>query len=346
MFSDYPNIFKNTRKQIGLGVSYMIPVVLVGGLFFAFYKLLGGASGGELALNLRAISNIGMELFVPVLAAYISYAIADRVGIAPGLICGALATSIGAGFLGGLVAGLLSGYITFFLVKKVKVPESIRTVWWMYIPVIVSLILGLLIIYVIGPPITALTNAITNWLTEMSTGNLILLGLILGAMQGVDFGGPINKIAFLFALGALEKDITIPMGLVMGASTVPSIGMCLATFFAPKLYSKQEQEFGKAALAIGVLSGFSEGAIPFAVNDVVRVMIATTLGSAVAGAMAGFFGLMIPAPGNGIIGMWLFNKPFHYVICTIVGALVCALTVNLLKKMSKRDVTVTDEAVS
>lgn len=337
--SEYGKLIKKTREHLMTGVSYMIPVVLAGAILIAINLILGqtfGISGAFLDF-LSSVGGVGMTLFVPILAAYVAYAIADRAGIAPGLIVGYMAYQAGAGFLGGMFVGLLAGYITYTL-KKIKLNKNLQPIMALaFYPLFSTFLTALVFHYLLEGPIVSLMTGLTNWLASMSGVAPIILGAILGAFIGFDFGGPFNKVAYTFAVGMLGQGILEPMGMVGPAISVAPIAMFLASVLAPKLYSEQEREAAKPALVLGLVT-ISEGAIPFAVVDPIRVILSSVVGSAVAGAVAGALGVGNNAPLGGVLILPVVTKPLGYLIALATGVIVMALMVNLLKGMKKEKI--------
>jgi PTS system fructose-specific IIC component len=292
-------------KHLMTGVSYMLPVVIAGGLAIALAFAIGGIYAGQQTGTLAwALSQIGggtaFQLFVAVLSAFIAFSIADRPGIAPGLIGGMLAQTLGAGFLGGIVSGFLAGYLTKLLADKIKLPatlEGLKPV--LILPFLSTIAVGLLMIYVIAPPVQALNHAMNDWLNGMRGTNALFLGMILGAMMAFDMGGPVNKAAYTFAVGLLASKIYTPMAAVIAAGMTPPLGLALAAILFKNRFDPEEREAGGPALVLG-LSFITEGAIPFAAKDPLHVIPATMLGSAVAGAISMTSGVQFLVPHGGI----------------------------------------------
>ena len=330
--------FKRIREHLMTGVSHMIPIVVIGGIFIAFAIALSGITPGKGAVVtqpfLKAILDIGSASFsvmVPVLAGYISYSIADRPGLAPGLVGGVLATNLKAGFLGGIIAGFIAGYIARW-VKSWKVPKSIKPIMPIFvIPIISALAVGLIMIFVIGTPIANLMTTMTNGLTAMSAGSAVVLALIMGAMIAFDMGGPVNKVAFLFASGLIASGIYTVMGPVAVAICVPPLGMGVATLLAPKKYTHTEKDAGSAALAMGLI-GITEGAIPFAAGDPIRVIPSIMVGSAVGAAVAAIGKVGDHAPHGGPIVLPIVDNRLMFIVAVLVGIAITAVMVNALKK--------------
>ncbi len=326
-------------KHLMNGVSYMIPLTVAGGLIIAISFIFGIKAFEQEGTLAAALMNIGggsaFALMVPILAAFIAFSIAEKPGLTPGLVGGMLASKIGAGFLGGIVAGFLAGYVAKWLKDNIKLPknlEGLKPV--LIIPFVSTLVVGLLMVYVIGTPVKAVMDALTGWLKGLSSGNAVVLGLLLGAMMAFDMGGPVNKAAYTFAVGLLGSEIYGPMAAVMAAGMTPPLGLWLATVLAPKKYTVEEREAGKAAAVLGI-SFITEGAIPFAAADPFRVIPAIMAGSAVTGALSMAFGATLRAPHGGIFVLPIPNAVGNlalYAVAIIVGTVITALLVNLLKK--------------
>lgn len=339
------NLLKNMRQHLMSGVSYMIPFVVAGGVLLALSVLLYGSAAvppkGTALNDLFNIGAAGLGLMVPILAGFIAFSMADRPGIAPGAIGGYLANQIGAGFLGGIIAGILAGIIVYYL-KKIKVPSIMRSVMPIFvIPLVGTFVVGGLMVWVIGTPVAAIMTGMKAWLQGLGTGNLVVLGIVLGAMIAFDMGGPINKVAYGFGVamvGTIDPatGMATPIALkIMAAIGVaictPPIGMGIATFLAPKKYTLEEREAGKAGILMGLI-GITEGAIPFAAADPFRVIPSIVVGSASGAVTAMILGAGNPAPWGGWIVLPVASNKFSYIIATLVGVAVTAILVNLFKK--------------
>ncbi|WP_373701022.1 PTS fructose transporter subunit IIC, partial [Neisseria dentiae] len=266
----------------------MLSLVVAGGLLIAMSFIFGinaFEEKGSLAAVLMETGKAAFGLMVPILAGYIAYSIADRPGLAPGLIGGALAVQLQSGFLGGIVAGFLAGYLALLLVKHIKLPvtmEALKPI--LIVPLISSLAVGLIMFYIVGEPVAQLFAAMNNFLTSMGTANAVLLGVIIGAMMCVDLGGPINKAAYTFSVGLLTTQNYFPMAAAMAGGMVPAIGIAIATMLAKRKFSESEVSAGKASFVLG-LCFISEGAIPFAARDPMRVIPCCIAGGALTGAL-------------------------------------------------------------
>ncbi len=327
----------NLKKHLLTGTSHMIPFIVAGGVLYSIAVMLNPSGAGApkaedgiLIYELAQIGNAGLKLFIPVLGAYIAYSIADKPGLAPGM-CGAwLAQSIDAGFLGGIAAGFIAGAIVYQL-KKIRLPISLKSLGSIFLyPLIGTFITGIIILGFIGPPLSILMDFLTEWLSKISDQGLIPLGAILGSMTAFDMGGPINKVSTLFAQTQVN---TLPylMGGVGVSICVPPIGMGIATLLSPKKYSDEEKQAGKAALLMGCV-GITEGAIPFAANDPIRVIPSICVGAAVGNITAFLLGVLNHAPWGGFIVLPVIEGKLYYIISILIGALITAFMVNLLKK--------------
>ncbi len=330
------------RGWLMTGVSYMIPFVAAGGLLIALAFLVGGYQVTDLsayedsglAALLFTIGGTAFQMLVPILAGFIAYAMADRPGLTPGIVGGLIASEIGAGFLGGLAAGLIAGGIVM-AIKKVPIPKFMRSLMpVVVIPLVATSLVGFLMIVVVGKPIAAAQGAMESWLGGLSGANAIFLGLLLGLMMGFDLGGPVNKVAYTFGIAALTSDNYTVMAAVMAAGMTPPLGLALATAVRKRLFTASEQENGKAAWVLGA-SFISEGAIPFAAADPLRVIPATMAGSAVTGALSMLFGSTLRAPHGGLWVIGLIGKPLQYLLAIAVGTAVTAAIVIVTKSLSR-----------
>jgi PTS system fructose-specific IIC component len=350
------------RLWLMTGVSYMLPFVAAGGILIALAFLIGGAQinqvvyGGEFeGRTYEAIANptdilsqagfagvlmylgaTAFSMLVPILAGYIAFGMADRMGIAPGVVGGLIAVAIGAGFLGGLVAGLLAGAVVMAL-KLIKPGQALQGIMRIVvIPLVGVFVTGFIMLVVVGQPIAAAQSGLTSWLEGLSGANAILLGLLLGAMMGFDLGGPVNKVAYLFGVGALASgDLTI-MAAVMAAGMVPPLGLALASVIRPKQFTPGERQAGKAAWLLGA-SFITEGAIPFAAADPLRVIPSTMIGGAVAGAVSMAFEATLRAPHGGIWVVGLIGNWPGFLVALLAGTAATCLAVVVLKAVGRSE---------
>ncbi|WP_040808822.1 PTS fructose transporter subunit IIABC [Nocardia concava] len=347
------------RQILLTGVSYMIPFVAAGGLLIALGFLLGGyeiagtaktivldnsltdlPAGGlptYLGAVLFQIGSLAFSFLVPALAGYIAYAIADRPGLAPGFTAGAVAVFVGAGFLGGLVGGLIAGFAALWI-AKLGVPQWARGLMpVVVIPLFASLIVGVIMFVLLGKPLAAITSGLTHWLNSLSGTSAILLGIILGLMMCFDLGGPVNKAAYSFAVAGLNVNDTASlkiMAAVMAAGMVPPLALALATTLRPKLFTTAERENGKAAWLLGA-SFISEGAIPFAAADPLRVLPSMMAGGAVTGALVMSFGTTLSAPHGGIFVFFAVGGIAGFLLALAAGTVVGAVCVTAAKQLRR-----------
>ena len=332
-------------KHLMTGVSHMLPVVVAGGLLIALSFVFGIEAFKEEGTMAAALMQIGgasaFALMIPVLSGFIAFSIADRPGLAPGLIGGMLASSTGAGFLGGIAAGFVAGYVAKFIADKVDIHESMAALKpILIIPLVASLITGLVMIYIVGGPVSAIMTALTEFLNSMGSANAILLGILLGAMMCFDLGGPVNKTAYTFGVGLLASQTYAPMAAIMAAGMVPALGMGLATFLAKSKFIDNEIEAGKASFVLG-LCFISEGAIPFAAEDPVRVIPCCMAGGAVTGALSMLFGAELLAPHGGLFVLLIpgaISPVLLYLGAIAAGTAVTGFSYAFIKKSDKKEV--------
>ncbi|GAA1193747.1 PTS fructose transporter subunit IIC [Prauserella alba] len=350
------------RQWLMTGVSYMIPFVAAGGILIAVAFLVGGAEiaavvdGGDfrgvhydgisdpadllgeagIAGVLFKVGSTAFDMLVPILSGFIAFGMADRPGIAPGIVGGLLASAIGAGFLGGLVSGLLAGFVVMGL-KRIKVPRGVAGVMpVVVIPLVACFVVGLLMLVVVGEPIAAAQSGMTDWLAGLSGGTAWLLGGLLGLMMAFDTGGPVNKVAYTFGIAALASGDTVIMAAVMAAGMTPPLGLALATVVRRRLFTRAERDAGKAAWLLG-LSFITEGAIPFAAADPLRVIPSLMAGSATTGALVVAFGATSPAPHGGIWVVGLVGSPLLYLVAVAAGMVVTCGCLVAVKSIGRRE---------
>jgi fructose PTS system EIIBC or EIIC component len=327
-------------KHLMTGVSYMLPLVVAGGLLIALAFAVGGldagAHEGTLAWALMKIGGgTAFQLYIPVLAAFIAYSIADRPGLTSGLIGGMLAMSLGAGFLGGIAAGFLAGYATKLMNDHIRLPsnlEGLKPV--LILPLLSTLAVGLIMIFVVGPPVTAVLNALTGWLNGMQATSALVLGALLGAMMAFDVGGPVNKAAYTFAVGLLASKVYGPMAAVMAAGMTPPLGLALAATLFKNRFTQEERDAAKAAAVLG-LSFVTEGAIPFAARDPLRVVPCLVAGSVVTGALSLAAHVQLMVPHGGVFVLLIphaVERLGLYVAAILAGTVVTAAALYLVKR--------------
>lgn len=337
-------------RHLLTGVSYMLPMVVAGGLCIALSFVFGIEAFKQQGTLAAALMQIGggsaFALMVPVLAGYIAFSIADRPGLTPGLIGGMLAVSTGAGFLGGIIAGFLAGYVAKAISSKLHLPQSMEALKpILIIPLVASLITGLAMIYIVGKPVAAIMEGLTHWLQAMGTANAVILGAILGAMMCTDMGGPVNKAAYAFGVALLSTQTYAPMAAIMAAGMVPPLAMGFATLVARNKFAQSEREGGKAALVLG-LCFISEGAIPFAARDPMRVLPCCIAGGALTGALSMFFGAKLMAPHGGLFVLLIpgaITPVVQYLVAIVAGTLLAGGLYALLKRP---DVEIAEEKLA
>ena len=335
-------------KHLMTGVSHMLPFVVAGGLLialgFAIGSFMFGEQGiysykeeyaGTLGQTLFQIGKDAFALFVPVLGAYIAYSIAGRPGIAPGMVGAYIAANTGAGFLGAIVAGFIAGYFVAWLAKVIKLPRELDSLKPMIIlPLVGTAVIGLLMYYLIAYPVADAQSALETWLKSLQGSSALLLGALLGGMMALDMGGPVNKAAYLFSSGLIASDVLGPMAATMAAGMTPPLAICCATMLYRNRFTEEERQAGKAAGVLG-LSFITEGAIPFAAKDPLRVIPALMIGSAVTGALSMVFGCGLRAPHGGIFVLFIPNAVVNvwaYAFAIIVGTAVSTACLGVFKK--------------
>ena len=335
-------------KHLMTGVSHMLPFVVAGGLLialgFAIGSFMFGEQGiyiykeeyaGTLGQTLFQIGKDAFALFVPVLGAYIAYSIAGRPGIAPGMVGAYIAANTGAGFLGAIVAGFIAGYFVAWLAKVIKLPRELDSLKPMIIlPLVGTAVIGLLMYYLIAHPVADAQSALETWLKSLQGSSALLLGALLGGMMALDMGGPVNKAAYLFSSGLIASDVLGPMAATMAAGMTPPLAICCATMLYRNRFTEEERQAGKAAGVLG-LSFITEGAIPFAAKDPLRVIPALMIGSAVTGALSMVFGCGLRAPHGGIFVLFIPNAVVNvwaYAFAIIVGTAVSTACLGVFKK--------------
>lgn len=344
---------KGLYKHLLSGVSYMLPLVISGGILIALAFLadtLAGVSADQvqgaygstskIAKILMGIGGAAFGLFVPILGGYIAYSIGERAALAAGLVAGALASSGGSGFLGAMLGGFLAGFVVKALVKALDgMPKSLNGLKMILLyPVLSVLITGIIMVLALNPVVSVVNNALNNWLQTMSGSSAMLLGAILAGMMAVDMGGPINKAAYVFGSGTLAASMATggssAMAAVMAGGMVPPIAIALATTLFKNKFTVAEKEAGLSNYVMG-FSFITEGAIPYAAADPTKVIPASVIGSAIAGAMTMALGIKIPAPHGGILVMFLSNNFIMYLVSILVGSIVGAVILGIIKKEVK-----------
>lgn len=322
---------RELKRWFLTGTSHMLPFVIAGSILYAVSILYAPClNDPALTEDLEAIGRMGLSLFAPILGAFIAYAIADKPGLAPGLIGASLACLDGGGVIGGFIAGLIAGGVVYLL-KKIKLPPSMKSLGAIFLyPLFGTLITGLLVLHFVTYPSGVAMRTVTDWCAGLSQTGRIPLGLILGALTAFDMGGPINKIATLFAQMQVA-DLPYLMGGVGVSIATPPLGMALAVWLSPKKYTLEEHKQARTALLLGCV-GISEGAIPYATNDPKSVLPALIIGGAAGNALAFYLGVINYAPWGGLIVLPVVENWIGYLASILAGSLLTALIANLLKK--------------
>ena len=337
------------KEALLTGVSYMLPFVISGGILIAIGFLLGGyeipndPQGSSFASTVFWLGKAAFGLMVPVLGAYVSFSIADKPGIAVGMVGAWMTTDpwgLGqaSGFLGGLIAGIIAGYLTNAL-KRIPVPAALRSLLpTLIVPLLGVGIIGLLMFYVIGWPIAAATGALTDFLNSMGTGNMLILGIIQGCMLAFDMGGPCNKVAYAFALAAMDTGNFMPMAANFVGSMTPPLGIAIAVLVAKKKFTDADRG-AVPGLFAGAFAMITEFAIPFAAAHPLQVIPSLMAGSAVGCTLSYLFGLTCQAPHGGLFVFFAMNNVLLFLVALIVGGLVTAGVLLALKKPVEDEVS-------
>ena len=329
---------KGVYKHLMTGVSHMLPLVVAGGLLIAISFMFGieAFKDENIAGGLpKALMDIGggaaFHLMIAVFAGYVAFSIADRPGLAVGLIGGMLATTAGAGILGGIIAGFLAGYVVKGINDVIKLPPSLMSLKPILIlPLLGAFIVGLAMIYLINPPVAKIMTALSEWLKSMGDVNAMVLGVIIGTMMCIDMGGPVNKAAYTFSVGMIASQVYTPMAAAMAAGMVPPIGMAIATWLARSKFTSNQRDAGKASFVLG-LCFISEGALPFVAADPLRVIISSVLGGATAGAISMSLGITLQAPHGGLFVVPFVSEPLMYLAAIAIGSVVTGVIYAVIK---------------
>lgn len=332
------------KKHLMTAIAYLIPYVASSGMLMVIGNILGGTSVDALGPSVSVpdfLTTLGGTAlgFIPVIMSTgIAYSIADKAGIAPGVVLGLLCQADGYGFLGGLVSGFLVGYLTSWLLKVIKVPDWVRGLLpQLILPLLGSLVVGLAMQYVIGVPILWITTAITDLLTSMqgNPGMQVAFGALVGLLAAVDYGGPINKVVFAFGVGLLSEGIGDVLSIVILVSMIAPFGLTLGYLISKvtkrDLYSQEEADALKSAFVMGIFQ-ITEGSFPIILNDLLRITICTALGSAAAGALCGLVGTSTTVPSGGFLALPAINHPIEWLGILLVGSVIFAIAIQLLKR--------------
>ena len=323
---------KGVYKHLMTGVSHMLPLVVAGGLLIAISFMFGieafkdeNIAGGFPKALMDIGGGAAFHLMIAVFAGYVAFSIADRPGLAAGLIGGMLATTAGAGILGGIIAGFLAGYVVKGLNDVIKLPPSLMSLKPILIlPLLGSFIVGLAMIYLINPPVAKIMTALSEWLKSMGDVNAMVLGVIIGTMMCIDMGGPVNKAAYTFSVGMIASQVYTPMAAAMAA------GMAIATWLARSKFTSNQRDAGKASFVLGFCF-ISEGALPFVAADPLRVIISSVLGGATAGAISMSLGITLQAPHGGLFVVPFVSEPLMYLAAIAIGSVVTGVIYAVIK---------------
>lgn len=335
-------IWKDLQKAFNTGVSFMLPAVVVGGIFLAISLATGKATDSGMEVtnpfmkNLLDMGSAGFAMMIPILSGYIANSLAGKPALAPAMILGFIANNpigehqVQTGFLGAMIMGVATGYFVRWI-KTWKVPATIRTIMpILIVPIITTLILGLIYIYIISVPIGAAMDWLVKVLGNMQGGSALILGLIIGAMTAIDMGGPINKTATAFTLALMAEGIYAPNGAHRVAVAIPPLAMAVSTFIDRKKYTPEDRDLGISAFFMGLI-GITEGAIPFAVKDMKRVLPAIIIGSAVGGAISMVNGVEALVPHGGLIILPVVNGKLWYVLAMLIGIIISVAILHFTK---------------
>lgn len=336
------NIGAELKKAFSTGVSYMMPSVVVGGIFLAIALSSGTPTDEGMVItnpflkNLNTIGVAGFAMMIPILAGYIAYSIAGKPGLIPGMILGYIANNpigdegVSTGFLGAMIVGIIAGYIAKW-VKTWKVPNTIKTIMpILIIPIITTFLVGMTYIYILAQPLSVFVASLVDFLSSLQGGNALLLGLVIGAFTAIDMGGPINKTVTAFTLALMAEGIFEPNGAHRIAVAIPPLGLAISTFISRKKYTQAERGMGVSAGFMGLI-GITEGAIPFAVNDLKRVLPAIMIGSAVGGGIGMMQNVGTYIPHGGLIVIGAVDGKLWFFLAMLIGSVITALILHFTK---------------
>lgn len=333
----------NLKTHLLTAISYLIPVVCGAGFMIAIGMAFGGDSSTDLTKTgysfwdvLAVIEGLGLKLLPVIIATGISYSIADKPGIAPGVIIGLTSTAVGADFIGGIIGGFLTGYLVLLIIQFVKLPNWAKGLMPMLvIPFIASLVGGLIMVYIIGVPIGTFTHWLTEYLQSLNGTSKLFYGLLIGVLASIDFGGPINKTVFAFVLTLQAQGIHEPITALIVVNTATPLGFALAYWvakiFKKNIYKQVEVETLKTAFPMGLIE-IVEGVLPLALNDIIRSVIATGIGGAVGGAISMVLGGDAQVPFGGLLVLPTMSQPFTFVLAILANVIVTALVLTILKR--------------
>lgn len=340
-------LFTNLKQHALTAISYLIPIVVSGGFLLAIGSLLGGATINDIKESynffdvMYTMGGLVLGMLPVVIATGISFSISDKPGIAPGFLVGLISINMNAGFIGGFIGGYIAGYLTRFLKEKIKVPlwaEGLKPM--LIIPFISSVVVGFIMYFVLGFPISALTDTLNNFLLGLDTSQKLMFGLIVGVLSAIDYGGPINKVVFAFLLSLQSEGINEPMAVLMLASMVTPFGMSIVFFlqkiFKKNIYNRMEVETLKTAFPMGVCM-ITEGCYPIIFNDLWRCIVSTGIGAGIGGALSMIWGAASPVPHGGLFAMVTMTNPLGWFAALMIGSIVDAVLLLVLKKQVDYD---------
>lgn len=342
MSNNKNKFFSDIQKAFNTGVSFMLPAVVVGGIFLAIALATGTPTDAGMEItnqfmkNLNDLGAAGFAMMIPLLSGYIANSLAGKPGLVPGVILGFVANNpigesqVSTGFLGAMILGVAAGYFVRWM-KTWKTPATIRTIMpILIIPVVTVFVLGMIYIYVIAVPIGSFMTWLVEALGSLQGSSAILLGLVIGAMTAIDMGGPINKTATAFTIALMAEGIYSPNGAHRIAVAIPPLAMAISTFIDRKKYEAEDKDLGISAFFMGLI-GITEGAIPFAVKDAKRVLPAIVIGSAVGGALGMMNNVEALVPHGGLIILPVVNGKLWFVIAMLIGTLVSVAILHFTK---------------
>ena len=336
------------KKGLLTGISYIIPLVVAGGMIMSLALLIFGNEGarveGTVGNTLRTFGGSILGLMVPLLSGYIAYGISDKAGLIPGFAAGVAANTINSGFIGGIISGFIAGYCVLYL-KKIKYNENFAGTMNIFVyPLFGSLISGCIMFFLIGKPVALLNKGLVSWLSTIQGANGIILGIIIGAMACFDMGGAVNKAAYAFGLAAIQAGNGVPYAAFAAAKSLPGIAITISTLLFPKYYEKSEIEAGKSIWLLGC-AGITEGAIPFAISDPFRVIPSMMVGGAVAAAISIFGGSSLLSAGGSLLTVPVTKNPVNWLIAVIAGTIVSFVILTILKKIKYDKTSKPEKAV-
>jgi fructose-specific phosphotransferase system IIC component len=331
----FKGLFSNPMKHLGTGISYMLPFILLGGIISALGQF-AQISDSAIWAWCTTIGELGLKFFVPIFGAFVAYSIANKAAIAPAFIASYLANESGSGYLGALVAGFLVGYLIEILKRAVRPKKMLQIIWDYLVPIVVGLGVSLLIVFLLNGPIAKFVDSMAASLVNISSEAGGVIGGIFGALSGVDYGGPISKVGMIVMFAGFEQGLETFVGIGVVIAAMPPLGLMMAAWFAPKLFTKEERNYSKTTWPIVLIGGFTELALPLVAGDILRCTIASFIGSVVGGALAGIVGLSQSVPALGLPSWFFVNSIPLNALCLLVGAGVTCGVVILLKKYWKR----------